>query len=154
MDKYGVVGLALFATTEELLDSWPDLQEALVSVISTHVGTDEGKAWDGYLVLLTTGIAPSSDIEIEDLRYDTSRLRKLVATGDDLKTTADVERILRTFLPLQNGMGAIGGRTALELLPKLLAEQGVAVDTTELLVKAFISQEPLMEALHSLRAAR
>jgi hypothetical protein len=147
-DKYSVVGVAVFATTAELLKSWADLQEALVGVISQHIGQAEGKAWDGYLVLLTPGIAPSSDAEIEELRYDTNRLRKLVATGEDLSTAGDVERLLRSLLPLQNPAGSIGQRTALERLPELLAEQGIDASTTEALVKSFIEQEPLIEALH------
>lgn len=147
-DKYNIVGLAVFATTSELLKSWADLQGALVNVISKYVGQGEGKAWDGYLVLLTTGIAPSSDADIEALRYDTSRLRKLVATGEDLSTAGDVERVLRSLLPLQNATGPIGQGTALELLPELLAEQGIDTRIAQALVRSFIQQEPLMEAIH------
>src|SRR6266404_2422212 len=121
-DKYSVDGVAVFATAAELLRSWVDLQRALVDVISQHIGQTECKDWDGYLVLLTAGIAPSSDAEIEALRYDTNRLRKLVATGEDLSTAGDVERLLRSLLPLQNATGPVGQRTALELLPDLLAE--------------------------------
>jgi hypothetical protein len=93
-DMYNVVGIAVFTTSAELLISWADLQGSLVDVISRHVGKTESKAWDGYLVLITTGIAPSSDAAIEELRYDTTRLRKLVATGEDLRTAGDVERLL------------------------------------------------------------
>jgi hypothetical protein len=49
-DKYNVVGIAVFTTTADLLQSWADLQGALVDVISRHVGQMENKAWDGYLV--------------------------------------------------------------------------------------------------------
>jgi hypothetical protein len=147
-DKYNIVGLAVFPTTSDLLKSWADLQGALVNVISKYVGQGEGKVWDGYLVLLTTGIAPSSDADIEALRYNTSRLRKLVATGEDLSTAGDVERVLRSLLPLENTTGPIGQGTALELLPELLAEQGIDRKITEALVKSFVQQEPLMEAIH------
>ena len=147
-DKYNVVGIAVFTTTTELLSSWADLQGTLVDAISRHVGQAEGKAWDGYLVLLTTGIAPSSDVEIEDLRYDTTRLRKLVATGDDMNSAGDVERLLRSLLPLRSEHGSIGQGTTLDLLPGLLAEQGINKKTTDVLVKSFIEHEPLMDALH------
>lgn len=150
-DKYNVVGVAVFTTSAELLASWADLQGALVGVISRHVGQSESKAWDGYLVLLTTGIAPSHDAEIEALRYDTTRLRKLVATGDDLSTPGDVERLLRPLVPLRTAQGSASELTALDLLPGLLAEQGINEGTTELLVKSFIDQEPLMDALHRTR---
>jgi hypothetical protein len=153
-DKYNVVGIAVFATTAELLQSWADLQGALVDVISHYVGRSENKAWDGYLVLLTAAIAPDSDHNIEDVRSDTTRLRKLVATGEDLTSPGDVERLLRPLLPLRDQQGSIGQGTALDLLPQLLKEQGIDESTTEGLVKSFIEQEPLIEALHRTREAR
>jgi len=153
-DKYNVVGIAVFATTAELLQSWADLQGALVDVISHYVGRSENKAWDGYLVLLTTAIALESDKNIEDVRSDTTRLRKLVATGEDLAAPGDVERLLRPLLPLRDQQGSIGQGTALDLLPRLLKEQGIDESTTKGLVKSFIEQEPLMEALHRTRGAQ
>lgn len=153
-DKYNVVGIAVFATTAELLQSWADLQGALVEVISHYVGRSENKAWDGYLVLLTAAIAPDSDHNIEDVRSDTTRLRKLVATGEDLTSPGDVERLLRPLLPLRDQQGSIGQGTALDLLPQLLKEQGIDEATTTGLVKSFTEQEPLIEALHRTREAR
>lgn len=153
-DRYNVVGIAVFTTSDELLSSWADLQGALVDVISRHVGQTESKAWDGYLVLLTTGIAPSSDTNIEELRHDTTRLRKIVATGEDLGAAGDVERILRPLLPLRTAQGSIGQGTALDLLPGLLAEQGINEDTTKVLVKSFIEQGTLMDALHRQRGSQ
>jgi hypothetical protein len=153
-DKYNVVGIAVFATTAELLQSWADLQGALVEVISHYVGRSENKAWDGYLVLLTAAIAPDSDHNIEDVRSDTTRLRKLVATGEDLTSPGDVERLLRPLLPLRDQQGSIGQGTALDLLPQLLKEQGIDEATTKGLVKSFTEQEPLIEALHRTLEAR
>jgi len=106
-DEYSVVGVAVFATCAELLSSWADLQGSLVDVISRNVGRSESKAWDGYLVLLTPGLAPSGDVAIEEIRYDTSRLRKLVSTGEDLVSAGDVERLLRPLLPLRGEKGSI-----------------------------------------------
>lgn len=153
-DKYNVVGIAVFTTSAELLSSWADLQGALVDVITRHVGQAESKAWDGYLVLLTTGIAPSTDAKIEEIRYDTTRLRKLVATGEDLDVVGDVEDLLRPLLPLPTAQGSISQGTALDLLPGLLAEQGIDEKMTEVLVRSFIEQEPLMDALHRQRESR
>jgi hypothetical protein len=150
-DKYSIVGIAVFATTAELLNSWADLQGALVDLISRHVGQAESKAWDGYLVLMTTGIAPSSDAAIEELRYDMTRLRKLVATGEDLSTASDVEGLLRQLLPLRTAPGSLTQGTALDLLPGLLEEQGIDAKTTAVLVQAFSEQQPLMDSLHRTR---
>lgn len=147
-DAYNVVGVAVFTTCAELLRSWADLQGSLVDVISRQVGQVENKAWDGYLVLLTTGMAPSGDSDLEAIRYDTTRLRKLVATGEDLRGAGDVERLLRTLLPLRTEQGSISQSSALDLLPDLLAERGINRETTRMLVKSFIDQKPLMEALH------
>lgn len=150
-DAYNVVGLAVFDTCGELLRSWADLQGSLVDVISQRVGRAENKAWDGYLVLLTAGVAPSGDSGIETIRSDTTRLRKLIATGDDLSTAGDVERLLRPLLPLRRELGSIGQHSALDLLPDLLAEHGIDRGTTKLLVDSYIDQKPLMEALYRVR---
>lgn len=153
-DKYNIVGVAVFTTVGELLESWADLQGELVEVISRHVGQSESKSWDGYLVLLTSAIAPTADPGIEAVRSDTSRLRKLVATGEDLVEPNDVERLLRPLLPLQIPQAAVGQSTALDLLPALLADQGITESTTRVLVQSYIEQEPLMEALHRAGEAR
>jgi hypothetical protein len=152
-DKYNVVGVAVFMTCAELLRSWADLQGSLVDVISQQVGHAENKAWDGYLVLLTAGMAPSGDSDIDDIRHDTTRLRKLVATGEDLGGAGDVARLLRPLLPLRTERDSISQLSALDLLPDLLEESGVARETTTVLVKSFIDQKPLMEALHRNRGS-
>ena len=81
-DEYNVVGLVVFDTCGELLRAWPDLQGSLVEVISRHVGQGESKSWDGYLVLLSPGFGASEDVAIEAIRYNTTRLRKLIGTGE------------------------------------------------------------------------
>lgn len=147
-DEYNVVGVVVFDTCSELLQSWPDMQESLVKVISQHVGREESKSWDGYLVLLTAAVAPSALKEIEAVRYNTSRLRKLVATGDDLGGATEVERVVRPLLPLTQDGADLSQESALDLLPKLLADQGISKETTGILVKAFREQLPLLERLH------
>lgn len=150
-DTYNVVGLVAFDTCGELLRTWADLQGKLVDVISRHVGQGEAKAWDGYLVLLTYGLSPSSETEIEAVRYNTTRLRKIVATGEDLRTTADIERVLRPLLPLGASEAKVERTAVLDLLPSLLATQGIAQDTTKTLVDAFREQASPLERLHKLR---
>jgi hypothetical protein len=151
-DEYNVVGVVVFDTCSELLRAWPDMQESLVDVISRHVGREESKSWDGYLVLLTPGAAPSTLKEIEAVRYSTSRLRKLVATGDDLGSPTDVERVVSPLLPLAQDGANLNQESALDLLPKLLAEHGISEETTRVLVKAFREQSPLLERLHEQRS--
>ena len=149
--EYSVVGVAVFTTCTELLGSWANLQGSLVDVISQKVGRAENKAWDGYLVLLTPGIAPSGDLEIEEIGYDTSRLRKLVATGADLISAGDVERLLRPLLPLRSEQRSISSRSALDLLPAILVERGIDRETTTALLQSFVNKKPLMDPLHRSR---
>jgi hypothetical protein len=151
-DEYNIVGVVVFDTCGELLRTWPDMQGALVDVISRHVGHEESKAWDGYLVLLSPGLAPSEGTAIDAIRYNTTRLRKLVATGDDLRDSTDVERVLRPLLPLSAERASVSQESALDLLPKLLADQGIPTETTRALVDAFREQSPLLERLHELRS--
>jgi hypothetical protein len=150
-DEYNVVGVVVFDTCGELLRTWVDLQGSLVDVISRHIGQTESKSWDGYLVLLTPGVAFSEEAAIEAVRYNTTRLRKLVATGDDLRNPTDVERVLRPLLPLGQGRASVRQESALDLLPKLLADQGIPEETTRVLVDAFREQSPLLERLHEQR---
>jgi|SRR5271156_2041639 len=150
-DEYSVVGIAIFDTCEELLRTWPDVQAVLIDVISRHVGSQESKSWDGYLVLLTPALAPSESEAVEAVRYNTTRLRKLVATGDDLKIPSDVERVLRPLLPLRQERGGQGQESALDLLPRLLAAQQIPAEVTRVLVDAFRQQSPLLERLHQQR---
>jgi hypothetical protein len=153
-NEYNVVGIAVFDTCGELLGTWPDLQGSLVDVISRHIGHEESKSWDGYLVLLSPGLAPSEGAAIEAVRYNTTRLRKLVATGDDLRSPTDVERILRPLLPLGQEQANLSQGSALDLLPRLLADQGIPNETTQLLVDAFREQSPLLERLHQQRSGQ
>jgi hypothetical protein len=150
-DEYSVVGIAIFETCKELLQTWPDAQALLVDVISCHVGSQESKSWDGYLVLLTPGLAPSESAALEAVRYDTTRLRKLVATGDDLKLPTDVERVLRPLLPLRPERASLVQQSALDLLPRLLAVQQIPEEVTRVVVDAFRQQSPLLEQLHQQR---
>ena len=147
-DVYAVVGIVVFETCTELLETWPDLQASLVDVISRHIGKEESKSWDGYLVLLSPGIAPSERFAIDDIRYNTTRLRKLVATADDLKNSTDVERILRPLLPLPQEPANLGQESSLDLLPRLLASLDIPEEATQVLIDAFREQSPLLERLH------
>lgn len=150
-DEYNVVGVVVFATCGDLIREWADRQGALVDLISGYVGKSESKSWDGYLVLLTPALAPSEEGEIERVRYNTTRLRKLVATGDDLQHPTDVERVLRSLLPLGPERVEVNRSSALDLLPRLLSAEGIDPEVTRILVDAFREQMPLMEQLHERR---
>lgn len=148
-DEFGVIGLRVFESPSLLMEGWADAQTQLVSVIGSYIGREEDKAWDGYLVLLTP--IPTTPAELDamnGIRYDTTRVRKIVATGDELRSIADVSRVLQPLLPLESASGLEGTRTGLELLPDLLAEQGVDPSLTRRVIDAFNRQEPMIRVIH------
>ena len=86
-----------------------------------------------------------------DIRYDISRVRKLVATGDDIKILDDVKQVLLPLLPLPIETVSKAGQPVLELLPKLLSQIGVPEKAVEIVVNAFLEQRSIIETLHTYR---
>lgn len=153
-DEYNIVGIVVFETCSDLVESWPDYQGQLVSVMSKRLGRNESKSWDGYLVLLTPSMAPSEDSQINEIRHDTTFLRKLVGTGETLGTSLDVERLLRPLLPLNLSLQTLESRSVLEMLPELLQREGITYDTTLMLLDAYAEQRSLIEVLMHSRGIR
>lgn len=128
-------------------------QGHLVELISAHLTGPEPKSWEGYLVLLTPGQSPTlAGSQLAEIRYDTNRVRKLVATGDDLRTLDEVEQALLPLLPLQVGSPLESGPALLERLPALLAERGIDVEAARTVVNAFTANESILERLHAFRS--
>jgi hypothetical protein len=152
-DPYGIVAVVAFETWGDLAREWPDAQGRLVELISEHLTRPEPKSWDGYLVLLTPGLVPSTArSQLAEIRYDTNRLRKLVATGDELRTLDDVEQVLLPLLPLEVESQVESGPALLERLPALLAERGIDAGAARVAVDAFTSNQSILERLHELRS--
>ncbi|MFA5890840.1 MAG: hypothetical protein WDA27_07805 [Actinomycetota bacterium] len=149
-DKYGIVTLVVFGTWADLWREWTDVQGALVSLISDRFTRGEAKAWEGYLVLLTAApIGPDAVQQANSIRYDTHRVRKLVGTGEDLKTLKDIDRVLLPLMPLgPSELPSSDDGSFLATLPELLAGRGVNRGAADALVQAFRSRQPLMEKLH------
>lgn len=148
-DRYGIVALVVYDTWSALSFDWPEAQAALVTVISKHFSRSEAKAWEGYLVLMTPGPLPSTDSEIAgQIRYDTHRVRKLLATGDDLSSIADVRRVLLPLLPLESELQLEEQASVLDLLPSLLSNRNIETGPVQALIQAYLEQQPLVEALH------
>jgi hypothetical protein len=152
-DAYSVVAVVVYGTWAELATGWTDAQGRLVALISDHFGSGQPKAWDGYLVVITTS-TPTEDREVEASRIerDTSRVRKLVASGNDIRTIADVERALLPLLPVDpRPFDVDSDEAVLSMLPRLLALRGVPEGAARELVEAYARQEPLLERLHAYR---
>jgi len=153
-DPYSVVALMVYGSWAELASHWTDAQAALVELMSAHMTSADAKSWEGYLVLLTPGVADQAGSpSVSDIRYDVSRVRKLVSTGDELAQISDVERALLPLLPMQPPASARGDGSVLGLLPALLAGQGIDERAVTVLIDAFTSQQPLVESLHDYRSS-
>jgi len=151
-DPYAIVGVAVFDTFSELRQAWPEVQGYLVDIMSAALKQTDAKAWDGYLVLLSPGI-PERDAEgeVDAIRSDTVRVRKLLATGAELVASAEVERVLLPLLPIGPELRiADPGSSVLDLLPELLFEKGIERASTTAVLKAFREQRPLLEEIHNM----
>ncbi len=144
-DPYSVVAIVAYETFRDMQQEWIDTQGTFIDFISQHIARGEAKAWDGYLVLLTPGVG--SMAEAMEIKYDTRRVRKLVATADDIKTLADLERVLLPLLPLKESAANISV-SAFEMLPELLSRKGIDEAVVQVLLSAFSKERPLVEELH------
>ncbi len=148
-DPYSIVGVVVFDTWAELSEGWGDAQAGLVESMSAYVGRAEPKAWDGYLALFTPAILPREETaRAQSIRYDTTRLRKLLATGSDLTTLAAVRDTLLPLLPVRELSTTGSKESALDSLPRLLGKRGFEAGTIRDLIRAFRDQRSLMDALH------
>jgi hypothetical protein len=148
-DPYSIAAVSVFETWAGLQDQWLTLQSALAGLIAENFAKAEPKAWEGYLVLLTPSIVPTaSKAEATDIRRNTQHIRKLVGTGDEITTLRDVDRVLLPLLPLPEAEASDSSVNALSLLPAILSEQGIRRDAVDEVVRAFTSQQPLLERLH------
>ncbi len=152
-DPYGIVAVFAYATWGDLSATWQDAQGRLVELISTHLRSPEPKAWEGYLVLITSSPTPlDARSELAEIRYDTNRVRKLVATGDELLTLDDVEQALLSLLPLKVEAQVEAGAALLERLPELLREHGLEPEAAHVVIRAFLANESPLERLHEFRS--
>src|ERR1700693_3398684 len=98
-NNVSVVMVATFETWEGLVATWADYQNAMVAIISSYLGKSDSKAADGSLVLLTPSRIAAGDIsEANRIRSDTSRLRKLLGTREDVRTISDVRKVMAGLL--------------------------------------------------------
>ena len=151
-DDYHLVALVVYDTWQKLISNWMDAQTALVDLMSNYMTSSDPKAWDGYLVLLTTGVPGlESSEKVDEIRYDTTRVRKIVGTGEDITTIGDVKRVLQSLLPLEPELHLAARESALGILPSLLAQRGLQEKFVEAVVNAFCERQPIVERLHSVR---
>jgi hypothetical protein len=148
-DDYSIVAVVVHDTWGDLSSKWADAQASLVELLSKYTTSYDPKSWEGYLILLTPSpVTKQGRLELTRIRYDVSRVRKLVATGDDIKTLDDVRQVLLPLLPLQVETIKGVGESVLDMLPKLLSTRGLAAEAVEVVISAFLEQKPIVENLH------
>ena len=151
-DDYGIVAVVVYDTWGDLSSNWVDAQASLVELVSKYTTRYDPKSWEGYLVLLTPSpVARQDSLELTEIRYDISRVRKLVATGDDIKTLDDVRQVLLPLLPLKVETINEVGESVLNMLPELLSKRGLPKKAVETVIDAFLERKPFVENLHKYR---
>lgn len=151
-DDYAIVAIVVYETWKDLSSNWSDAQALLVEVMSRYITSYDAKSWEGYLVLLTPSPVGKHDrSEIIRIRYDISRVRKLIATGDDIQTLEDIKQLLLPLLPLQVETVEPVGESVLAILPNLLSKRGLPEQAIRVVVDAFLEQRPIVESLHNYR---
>jgi hypothetical protein len=151
-NQYSVVMVATFETWESLVESWADYQSETVESMSKFLKRGEAKASDGYLVLLTPSPVPIGEMAYANkIRSDTSRLRKLLGTADDLRTISDVPKVIAPLLPLSVHPGDGSGDSGLDALPRILEHHDIEPAATRVVIDAFKANAPIMLRLHQFK---
>lgn len=151
-DPISVVAIFVFPTWAELKNRWTEAQSSLVTVMTGSISSADPKVWEGYLVLLTPSTPGGERHLLDTIRRDTARVRKLVATGDELRHVRDVEHTLGPLLPLDVGEPGLGiPGDPLDSLSTLPAMKDIPADAIHQVVEAFRQQEPILERLHRQR---
>jgi hypothetical protein len=149
-DSFGIVLFVAYDTWTALADGWPNAQAALVKLLSEKLPKGNPKAWEGYLVVVTP--SPSGDERAEDeIRYDTFRVRKIIASGESIRYMVDLSDMLMPLLPLNISEAAVLDRSGsvLDRLPEMLAANDIGIGLATALVEAFKKDEPLLESIQA-----
>lgn len=95
-ENAAVIGFVhVFATANELMQCWPEVQTAALSRHGPALRQAGMKAWNVYSVFLTDEQASSQQRSIEQIEEDFTLTRKIARAG--VQTSDDLERVL---LPL------------------------------------------------------
>jgi hypothetical protein len=148
-DPYSLVAIVVFATWSDLLRDWPEAQASFVELISENISRDESKTWDCYLLLWTTDLFPrDKSEERQAIRYNTGRVRKLIASGAEIRDLGDVSTALLPLLPITESTSASMEESVLDRIPTLLESEAISQLTIRNVIDAFHKRESLVEALH------
>ena len=152
-DERSIVGLILYTSWADLAARWERAQAEMVARISQHLKRADPKSWDGYLVLLTLDGVASAEA-VAQVRHDTRRLRKLVATGRELTAMSAIEDTLLPVLPFSVADIGTGRATLIDRLPEMLEAKGIDSSLAAAALASFRKNRSPMEGIWSWRTAR
>ena len=152
-DERSIVGLTLYPSWADLAAGWERAQAEMVARISQHVQRADPKSWDGYLVLLTLDkVVPAE--AVAQVRHDTRRLRKLVATGRELTAMSAIEETLLPVLPFRVVYLGTERATLIDRLPEMLEAEGIDSSLAAAALASFRQNRSPMEGIWSWRKGR
>lgn len=149
-DDRSIVGLVLYQTWEELESNWSAAQAVMVELMSEKVRPNDPKSWDGYLVLLTVDESARAG-SVTKIKNDTSRLRKLVVTGRQMKTMASVKDALRPVLPFDVASSVASSTALTDRIPEMLEDHGIERSLATAAIMSFQENRSPMEGVWTWR---
>lgn len=89
----------IFATATELLESWEQAQQRVLSRHAPALRAAGAKAWNVYSVFLTSELSPTLQGRVERLEEDFALTRKIARTA--IQTLEDVTNALLPLSPIR-----------------------------------------------------
>ncbi len=157
-DTQSFVGVASYSSVAALREGWLQAQEDVALLTSNSLASLGAKAWDGYLVLLSTQAIPEREVAaVTAIRANTRRLRKLVIAPSDETTAATPERLsnflrrelaplLPLYLPRDRSF-----QDPVKALPHRLKVPGMTATDIKTVLEAYDAGSPMVVALHTQR---
>jgi hypothetical protein len=157
-DTQSFVGVASYTSVAALREGWLQAQEDLALLTSSSIASLGAKAWDGYLVLLSTQAIPEREVAaVTAIRGNTRRLRKLVIAPSDETAAATPERLsnflrreLAPLLPLDLPRDGTY-QDPVKALPQRLKVPGMTATDITTVLDAYDAGSPMVVALHQQR---
>jgi len=145
-DDFGIVGLEVFSTWEQLTKKWPETQAALVKLVSRKISRSSPRFYDSYLVLICRNPVGLKE-EKAEIERDTNRVRKIIISAEDITSIGSFRRSLDQLMPLNIQSETVSATDPLEQLPKVLSNS-VDEKIVGSVIEAFRNLRSPMEAIY------
>ena len=149
-DEYGVVAVSIFESTTELIERWTEAQGETVELFGNAISHTDAKWWEGYLILISLGQTIGADEKacLDEIRRDTSRIRKFVFTGSDLTSINSISRLVSPLLPMSPDFGASTPSTeSVDEFYKEVAGQRIEQQALEVVLETYRKGDSILQSL-------